>query len=94
MKRALLVFAAACGRFDFDPPSDAAPAGARLHLEYNVFDDGTRQIAGAYDTLLQRSCTPTATATSTGFACLPDGAFVYYADAACTQAILQVSSCA
>jgi hypothetical protein len=93
MTRALLLVLAACGRFDFDPRTDAVPAGARLHLEYNVFDDGTRQVIGAYDTLLQRSCTATATATSAGFACLPDGAFVYYADAACTQPIVQVPSC-
>jgi hypothetical protein len=90
MKRALLLFIAACGRFDFDPHADAA-VGTRLRLQYNAFEDGTRQIIGAYDTLLQVPCT--ATPTSTGFACLPDAAFVLFADAACTQPIIQVPDC-
>lgn len=90
MKRALLLLFAACGRYDFDPHVDAA-AGARLHLQYNVFGDGTRQVIGAYDTQLQQACTEIPTAT--GFACLPDGAFVFFTDAACTQPVMQVSAC-
>jgi hypothetical protein len=95
VKYALFLLLAACGRLDFDPRGDAAPpaSGRRLHLQYNAFEDGTRQVIGAYDTQLQVPCTAISTATPSGFACLPNGAFVYYADAACTQPIAQPPAC-
>jgi hypothetical protein len=93
MKRALLVlFVLGCGRYDFEPRDDAPASGPRLRLQDNVFDDGTHQVIGAYDTLLQVPCTPTA--TPTGFACLPEPDLLPgYGDAACTQPIAEVSAC-
>jgi hypothetical protein len=93
MKHWLLVLVAGCGRYDFNPLVDSLPATtARLHRQDDVFDDGARHMIGAYDTLLQVPCSPTA--TTTGFACLPTAVGLpYYTDAACSQAVMQTPTC-
>ena len=81
-----IVVVAGCGRIGFDPlpvPVPDAGTTTRLVPTWNVFDDGTRQRIGQYDTLRGESCTPMA--SDAGIVCVPATIPLVYADAGCTQ---------
>jgi hypothetical protein len=86
-----LVALAACGRIDFDPQAgtDGNQSGTRLKLQWYAFEDGTRQIAGVYDSVRGEPCEIALYDDGTARCAPTQGTLssIAYSDAACTQPV-------
>ena len=73
---------------DAPPPdrNDGNQSGSRLKIVWTQYADGTRQLAGIYDSLRGERCTLVQWADGNTY-CTPDFASTYYFDAGCTMPI-------
>jgi hypothetical protein len=68
-------------------PLDGAKSGTRIKLQWFVFDDGTKQFSGFYDSQLSSACSNNSFYGDTHTYCIPQYMGVNYSDAACSQKI-------
>jgi hypothetical protein len=88
----LLVLVVGCGRIAFDPvDDDHVESGTRLHVQWDVYDDGLRIPISIFDTQLATRCVPSDVEGQT--LCVPStSSATSYSDAACTRPAI-VSDC-